>query len=272
MNYYSPFGFRLIPPVVKNLLIINVLLYIGTIIIYEKFGFDLTDILGLHCFKSDNFKWYQIITHMFMHGSFLHLFSNMFALWMFGAVLENYMGSKRFIKYFFFSGIGAVCIHMLIMWWRFVSIETSIIRFKEDPSPQKFATLIKDHFPEQLSNVAPFISAWYNSSSFEQLAYVREASEFINLQYNKLINIPTVGASGAVFGLLLAFGLLFPNSYIYLYFFLPIKAKYFVILYGLLELYSGILNQPGDNVAHFAHLGGMIFGFIYLKFFWKRYY
>lgn len=272
MNYYSPYGFRLIPPVVKNLLIINILLYFGTIIIYEKFGFDLTETLGLHCFKSTYFKWYQIITHMFMHGSFLHLFSNMFALWMFGAVLENYMNSKRFIKYYFFSGLGAVCIHMLIMWWRFNSIEMSINNFKEEPSPEKFTTIIKKHFPEQMFYVTGFIVEWYNASPLQNYSYFKEAEEFLNLQYKKLLDTPTVGASGAVFGLLLAFGLLFPNSYIYLYFFFPIKAKYFVILYGLLELYSGIINQPGDNVAHFAHLGGMIFGFLYLKLFWKRYY
>lgn len=102
MNYYSPGGFRLMPPVVKNLLIINGLLFLATTTLYSKFEFDLTRILGLHYFESENFRWYQFITHMFMHGNFMHIFSNMFALWMFGTAIENFWGSKRFFILLFF--------------------------------------------------------------------------------------------------------------------------------------------------------------------------
>lgn len=270
MNYFSPYSFKLLPIVVKNILIINFLLFLGTNVLYNQFEIDLTKYLGLYYYKSINFSLFQIITHMFMHGNFLHLFSNMFAFWMFGTVLENYMGSKKFLKFFFFSGLGAVIIHMFILWLKFSKIEKDINDFNNSPSPEKFASIVSKHIPYMFPQVIPFINSWNNSFSFEKDYYIKEATKVLNEFYERNINIPTVGASGAVFGILAAFGFLFPNSYIYLYFFIPIKAKYFVILYGLFELYSGVINQPGDNIAHFAHLGGMFFGYIFIKFFLRR--
>ena len=169
-----------------------------------------------------------------MHGNFTHLFFNMFALWMFGKILENVWGSKRFLIYYMITGIGAASIHLLISQYQIISISNQI--------------------PEMV-NLA--VEGRYNPSIP------------ISKKLTQLIITPTVGASGAVFGLLLAFGMLFPNALLYLYFAIPIKAKYFVIGYGLIELYSGISNNPADNVAHFAHLGGMIFGFFLIKY-WKN--
>ena len=230
---YRPGNFSELPEVVKNLLILNGLFFLATVSL-SNLGIDLVKILGLHQFQSTDFRPHQLITHLFMHGNFTHLFFNMFALWMFGKILENVWGSKRFLIYYMITGIGAASIHLLISQYQIISISNQI--------------------PEMV-NLA--IEGRYNPSIP------------ISKKLTQLIITPTVGASGAVFGLLLAFGMLFPNALLYLYFAIPIKAKYFVIGYGLIELYAGISNNPADNVAHFAHLGGMIFGFFLIRY-WKN--
>jgi membrane associated rhomboid family serine protease len=230
---YRPGNFSELPEVVKNLLILNGLFFLATVSL-NNLGIDLVKLLGLHQFQSPDFRPHQLITHLFMHGNFTHLFFNMFALWMFGKILENVWGSKRFLIYYMITGIGAASIHLLISQYQIISISNQI--------------------PEMV-NLA--IEGRYNPSIP------------ISKKLTQLIITPTVGASGAVFGLLLAFGMLFPNALLYLYFAIPIKAKYFVIGYGLIELYAGISNNPADNVAHFAHLGGMIFGFFLIKY-WKN--
>jgi len=230
---YRPSNFKELPEIVKNLLIINTLFFLATISL-NNLDFDLVKIFGLHQFQSPDFRPHQIITHLFMHGNFTHLLFNMFALWMFGKVLENVWGGKKFLIYYMITGIGAACIHLLISQYQIINISNQI--------------------PDML-NLA--IEGRYNPSIP------------ISKRLTQLIITPTVGASGAVFGLLLAFGMLFPNTLLYLYFAIPIKAKYFVIAYGLLELYAGISNNPADNVAHFAHLGGMIFGYFLIKY-WKK--
>ena len=230
---YRPGNFNELPVVVKNLLIINGLLFLATVSL-SNLGIDLVKIFGLHQFQSNDFRPHQLITHIFMHGSFTHLFFNMFALWMFGKILENIWGEKRFLIYYMITGIGAAFIHLLISQYQIISISNQI--------------------PELVSIA---IEGKYNPSIP------------LSKKLTQLIITPTVGASGAVFGLLLAFGMLFPNALLYLYFAIPIKAKYFVIGYGILELYGGISNNPADNVAHFAHLRGMIFGYILIKY-WKK--
>jgi membrane associated rhomboid family serine protease len=220
---YSPTGFRVLPPVVKHLLIINVLLYLATFTM-NRFQIDLTDYLGLHFFKASDFRAYQLITYMFMHGNFEHLFFNMFALWMFGNTLENIWGSKRFLWFYMLCGIGAGLCQEVVQYIQYVT------------------TL-----------------AQYDSVNFGGGQVISMAN------YLNMLN--TVGASGAIYGLLLAFGMMFPNSMIYLYFFVPIKAKWFVIGYAVIELVSGFIG--GGNVAHFAHLGGMLFGLI-LILVWKK--
>ncbi len=218
------YRFQILPPVVKNILIINVLLFIATgILSAPPFNIDLTRVLGLHYWESDLFKPWQIVTYMFMHGNIPHILFNMFAVWMFGSHIENRWGSKRFLNYYLLTGLGAAFLHYLIF---------------------HFYTL-------------PGIPSQVYSNTFPLTAY-----EYF------LQNSVVVGASGSLFGILLAFGVLFPNTLLYLYFAIPIKAKYFVIGYGLLELFSGISNNPGDNVAHFAHLGGMLFGILIFGY-WK---
>jgi len=166
----------------------------------------------------------------------------MFALWMFGKVLENFWGAKRFLTYYMFTGLGAAALHLGVSQYEILNLKSQI------------NTADLNYLLENGKSILE------NNQNY--------SNEFMG-KLNLLVNTPTVGASGAVFGILLAFGMLFPNTLLYIYFAIPIKAKYFVMIYGLLELYAGLSNNPADNVAHFAHLGGMLFGFILIKY-WKN--
>ena len=230
--------FQILPPVVKNLLIINILLFIATGILQSPtLNIDLTKILGLHYWRSELFSPWQIISYMFMHGNIPHILFNMFAVWMFGTHIENRWGSKRFLNYYLLTGFGAAFLHYLIIHFQIINLE-SVMNYD-----QIMIILNEGIVPEGIS---------------------RESAQKLFFLYNT----PVVGASGSLFGILLAFGVLFPNTLLYLYFAIPIKAKYFVIGYGLLELFSGLSNNPQDNVAHFAHLGGMLFGLLIFAY-WK---
>ncbi len=204
-QYYSPGGFQVIPPAIKTIIMINVAVFLMQM---TPLGQALTPIGALWPIGSKNpegigFQLWQPFTYMFLHGSFQHLFFNMFALWIFGAEIENYWGTRHFTTYYFICGVGAALINLM--------------------------ATIGDPYP-------------------------------------------TVGASGAIYGVLLAFGMMFPNRYIFIYFLLPIKAKYFVAIYACIEFISGLGSQAmgsGSNIAHFAHLGGMLFGFVFITY--KRY-
>jgi membrane associated rhomboid family serine protease len=255
-----------IPPVVKNLIIINILFFLATWVM-KSMGIDLVEVLGMHYPGSDKFRLHQVITYMFMHGGLTHIFFNMFALWMFGRVLESVWGSKRFLMYYMITGIGAIALHTLISYFEISSMQDTIVAFQNTPSPEILDQFVQKNLPNSSVQVRDFINSWYDNPTNNAFA-----GEGLNLMQRILemkMDIPTVGASGAVFGILLAFGMLFPNTQLMLLFPpIPIKAKYFVIGYGLIELYLG-LAQPGSNVAHFAHLGGMLFGFILIKY-WNK--
>lgn len=269
MSYqqYRPSSFKLLPDVVKNLLIINGILFLAGGVFAEKLGFDLNENYGLYYFESGNFKPIQFLTHLFLHGNFMHLFSNMFALWMFGNVLENFWGSKRFLIYYLICGLGAALIHTFATGYEISQMKHNLDMYASQPSFIGFEAIVRKYnaFLQgdayiALNNV---YNQWQMNPDDASIARQSVSAVYQLLEVKK--DIPTVGASGAVFGVLLAFGMMFPNSVIYLYFAIPIKAKYFVMLYGLFELYSGFQNNPTDNVAHFAHLGGMLFGFIMIK-------
>ena len=279
MSYqqFRPNSFNILPLVVKNLLIINGLLFLSTLAMETQFGIDLGNILGLHFPLSNDFRPYQLITYMFMHGSFMHLFFNMFALWMFGNTLENYWGPKRFLTYYLITGIGAAFCHYAIVYIEMKPALDYIENYIANPSLQEFQNFID---PAQLKMNSQEAVNHYNDlipRAFSQAIASNNLKEalLISVDYRQiykadLLNAPVVlGASGSVFGILLAFGMLFPNTLLYIYFAIPIKAKWFVILYGAAELYSGLANNSGDNVAHFAHLGGMLFGFFLIKY-WQK--
>ena len=248
-----------LPEVVKNLLIINGLLFLATISL-ESLGFDLVKILGLHPFQSPDFRPHQIITHLFMHGNFTHLFFNMFALWMFGKILENVWGGKRFITYYIITGLGAMILYSIVQ-----QIQISLIEVKM--SVEQIQQVSSQQGYECYRKLVDLSKVGQGLTDYGYRQYGIIGSEMKSLL--SLYHTPVVGASGAVFGLLLAFGMLFPNTLLYLYFAIPVKAKYFVIAYALLEIYFVIINNPADNVAHFAHLGGMIFGFFLIKY-WRK--
>ncbi|QGY43704.1 rhomboid family intramembrane serine protease [Maribellus comscasis] len=255
-----------IPPVVKNLIIINVLFMLATWV-FKNMGIDMVEIFGMHYPGSDKFMLHQVITYMFMHGGFTHILFNMFALWMFGRVLESVWGPKRFLMYYMITGIGAIALHTLISYFEISAMQNTIQAFQNTPSPEILDQFVQKNLPNSSVQVRDFVNSWYDDPTNNAFA-----GEGLNLMQRILqmkMDIPTVGASGAVFGILLAFGMLFPNTQLMLLFPpIPIKAKYFVIGYGLVELYLG-LAQPGSNVAHFAHLGGMLFGFILIKY-WNK--
>lgn len=218
-----------IPVVTKNLIIINVLMWVASLVL-PRVGIDLTSWLGLHFPGAKDFYAFQFITYMFMHDthSFAHVFFNMFAVYMFGRVLEQVWGPKRFLIFYMVTGIGAGLVQELTWMYDLRDIMAA---------------------PQELINIGG--------------GQILEKADFYNL-------FVTVGASGAVFGILLAFGMLFPNVPLYLMFVpIPIKAKYFVIFYGLAELTLGVANFSGDSVAHFAHLGGMLFGFFMIQY-WRK--
>ncbi len=271
----APGGFNMLPFVVKNLLIINGLFFLATIGFLTTFNIDLYRVFGLHFFGATDFKPFQLVTYMFMHGNFTHLFFNMFALWMFGNLLENVWGPKRFLIYYFVTGFGAAVIHYLVVYWQMWPTLQAINQFLQNPSNDALQAFVNSEHLKVISydiqtNFELFRRD-YNAliGSNPQEALVR-AINFMNQYRVDFMNAPVVvGASGAVFGILLAFGMLFPNSLIYLFFAIPIKAKYFVMIYGAMELYFGIAGRAGDNVAHFAHLGGMIFGYFLIRY-WRK--
>lgn len=230
------------PPVIKNLLIINGIMLLATYVLQQTAAIDLTEILGLYYFKSEHFKIWQVVTHIFMHGGILHLLSNMFALWMLGATLEQFFGSRKFLEYYLLTGVGAAVLHTLVNYYQ-------------------ASQLIPNMDPRTVQEVM--------DNGINLLRNNRNYSDELAGKLNLVYNVPTVGASGAVFGVLFAFGWLFPNTKLFIIPIpFPIKAKYFVIGYALFELYSGVAANPGDNIAHFAHIGGMIIGFLLIKI-WK---
>jgi membrane associated rhomboid family serine protease len=189
---------------------------------------------------------------------------------MFGYLLENVWGSKRFLTFYILTGIGAAIVQTLVNYWHFSSLETLGLTYSQAPSLEAFSGFVSSHFPQYYSSegtIRNFITNW--SLSPNNADYTRQSIEYVSQLINLKLNVPTIGASGAVFGILLAFGMMFPNMLVFIYFLFPIKAKWLVILYGAIELFSGISNNPSDNVAHFAHLGGMVFGF-FLILYWKR--
>lgn len=230
------------PEVIKNLIILNALFLLGTYAL-QNFGLDLNEKLGLFFFESKHYKAWQLLTHFFMHGGIGHLFFNMFALWMFGSKLEQTWGPKRFLTFYFVTAAGAFLLHAGVQYI-------------------------------QLQQILPHISAEGFDKVFnEGRAVLRSGHNYIDpyeAKLNEILNVNVVGASGAVFGVLAAFAMYWPNTQLFLLFFpFPIKAKYFVLIYAFIELTMGVAHFEWDNVAHFAHLGGALFGYLMVKY-WNK--
>ncbi len=236
--------FEQLPPVVKNLLILNVIIYLAMAFV-PTLDHNLGRYLSLHYFSSPGFNLAQLFTYMFLHGGFAHLFFNMFALYMFGAIIERTMGSQRFLFYYISCGVFAALVQMAVY-------AVMLSKYQGFFSPEEYDYIVRE--------------GW---------RIAQQGMTFTNpdaASVNALVNGSMVGASGAIYGIMLAFGMLFPNQPIYLFFIpVPIKAKWMVIAYGVIELTTGLANahSASDNVAHFAHLGGMIAG-VALILYWKK--
>ena len=239
-----------IPTVTKNLLAINVLMFLA-LFAMARYGVDLGNILGLHLFMSEDFQPYQLVTYMFMHGglvsglkgSVTHIFFNMFALYMFGGVLERAWGAKRFLVYYLVAGIGAALVQEAV----------GVVRYN---------MALEGMTPQDVELVMSY-----------GLNALHEGKNFVNpqlAQLNLVLNSTTVGASGAIYAILLGFGMLFPEERMFVFPIpFPIKAKYFVMGYAVIELYLGV-SGSADGIAHFAHLGGMLFGLLLILYWQKK--
>jgi membrane associated rhomboid family serine protease len=229
MAEFRPRGFFHIPPIIKNLIIINVLVFLAQQTLGKDIETRMLNMFALHDVSSYFFRPHQLITYLFLHGSWGHVLMNMFVLWMFGTILEDYWGPKKFLTFYVICGIGAAVAHLLVLHMELLP------RWQELHSVP-----LTDDLKEYLQN--PLAD----------------------------VNAPTLGASGAVFGCMAAFGYLFPNNELLIIPIpFPIKAKWFVLGYAAIELFAGIEPTAGDNVAHWAHLGGGLVGLL-LVIYWNR--
>jgi len=248
-GFRSSSGFMsTVPTVTKNIIIINALMWVATFVL-RRFGIQLEEVLGLHYIGSADFNLSQVITYMFMHDPLnpAHVFFNMFGVYMFGRILEQVWGPKRFLIFYMVTGIGAALMQELTWYIDIRPLLEGAAHFTTNP------------------DMAPFLKYFPNAQG--AMFSPEQAIQAKDMVLNSLV---TIGASGSVFGILLGFGMLFPNAPLFLMFIpIPIKAKYMVVGYGLLELFAGVVNFSGDNVAHFAHLGGMLFGFFLIRY-WKK--
>ena len=267
MTEFRPSRFEILPTVVKNLLIINGLFFLAQ----KTFGgpgvtFSIDNLFALHAWQSSLFKPWQLITHMFLHGDFMHIVGNMFALWMFGSVLENVWGSKRFLTFYLICGLGAALMHLLFLSWELM------------PLIKDYGLVVQQHISgndEQANAMIDFIykhNLRFAGDTNELVSYMRanpgnselmtRVFDNITSFYQDNINTATIGASGAVFGVLAAFVYLFPNTHLYIYFLIPVKAKWIGLLYFAYELFYALRNSAGDHVARWAHIGGAIVGLL----------
>lgn len=252
----------MLTPVVRTLLFSNVGFFL-----VKLAGIDLIHLFGLYSLLSPAFAPHQFVTYMFLHADFGHIFSNMLGLFFFGPMLEQVWGSKRFTIFYFITGVGAGLLFSGINYFEASQLRDAVVAFQSQPTPESLELFLADR--GLLSQGDNFLKVFEENPT--DPSYIRGAVQLVNQYYEQQLVVPLVGASGAIFGILMAFGLLFPNTELLLLFPpIPIKAKYLVTFYGAYELYSIYRAQADDNVAHFAHIGGMLFAFILVKYWGKQ--
>lgn len=265
MTEFRPSRFEILPIIVKNLLIINGLFFLAQVTLSKGAVpiFSFEDILALHAWQSELFKPWQLVTHMFLHGDFYHILGNMFALWMFGSILENVWGAKRFLIFYLSCGLGAALIHLLFLSYELSPIikDYTLVVAQSQNDPVGFVNAITDFGNKHNMGFNPeFLD--YLKQDPGNTVLTAKIMDAVTTFYNTRINTATLGASGAVFGILAAFVYLFPNTYIYLYFLVPVKAKWLGLIYFSYELFFALQNSAGDNVARWAHIGGALVGLL----------
>lgn len=250
-------------PVVRALLVLNLVVFV-----LDKFIFDLTPLFGLRYVLSNNFHLFQFFTYMFLHADFGHVFFNMFALFMFGPMLEHFWGPKKFLVFYIITGIGAGFIYSLITFYQMYDLQGAISAYAANPSPDAFTIFINKYANGIYHLNYKFINAFAENPTDPQ--FIKESLSFTADLFARKSNVPLIGASGAVFGILMAFGMTFPHTELFIFPLpVPIKAWVYVTVYGIIELYSGVHATEGDNVAHFAHVGGMIFAYVMIRM-WRK--
>jgi membrane associated rhomboid family serine protease len=249
---------------VKQLLIINVLFFIGSYFVPQA-----NEMLALHYFESDGFRLWQPITHMFMHGSIMHIFFNMFALVSFGSALEHIWGAKKFLFFYFSCGIGAALVHSGVNYYEIHSILNELQN--TSLSQTDIHTILNTDFSSGNQYLGKLL--YENAASTFDKISVNDTDFGLLFQAAMETQSKAVGASGAIYGLLVAFAFMFPEAELALLFIpVPIKAKYFVPVIVLLDLFSGVTGYSifgSGNIAHFAHVGGALIGFI-MMWYWKK--
>jgi membrane associated rhomboid family serine protease len=248
-----------ISPVVRNLLIINVLVFL-----LQNTSPLFLDWFAMHPFTSPKFQPHQLLTYMFLHGSFRHLLSNMLGLFFFGPILEQAVfGTKRFIVFYLVTGIGAGLLDAGVNYYELFQVQEVAQLYIKNPSPDGFLQFLHQFAPELKRTAIDFLNNFEGNPTKQ--SYIDESLNFVNTFYNSYSNSVMLGASGAIFGILGGFAFLFPNQEIGLMFIpIPIKAKYLISCYVLYELYAGVY-QRDSGVAHFAHIGGLVFGILLIK-------
>lgn len=263
--------FNQLPPITKNIILINIVMFLATLY-FEYFGnFDFTWHMGLHFYLSDDFKPYQLITHMFMHGSLMHIFFNMFAIFMFGPALEFRLGPQKYFTFYLITGFGAVFLHFVSLYWEEHELIMAVKNTRETYDVEALVELWNTYGgkvgnPTMQKNIYLDLQRVVQHPNHLMASDISRISSYF---IDGTLSI-VVGASGALFGILAGFAMLYPNQrLLFLFIPYPIKAKYFVLIYALIELYMGFNNDPNDHIAHFAHLGGALFGFIVISI-WKK--
>lgn len=256
--------FRNITPVVKNLLLINVVLLIVSRFIFPQ----LNDWFALYYIHSPYFQPFQFLTYMFMHADFWHLFGNMFGLLIFGPLLEQFLGPKKLLILWMVCGVGSGVLYSGYTAYKMNNLEAKVAMFQNNPDPDSFNKLVLENRGFFKRSVFDFIDDYSRNPNDPNK--ISQAEQTLDAILEAQANIPMVGASGALFGVLIAFAMLFPNTQLFLLFPpIPIKAKYMVLFYSLYTIYNVFVNNPLDNVAHFAHLSGLVIGGV-LVYFWKK--
>jgi len=274
MAQFRGVGLPGMTPVVKNLIIINVIVFAAQYLL-ERSGIPVEDLFALHYVRSEHFHSWQLITHMFMHANIQHILFNMFALYMFGIIIENILGPQRFLIFYLTCGIGAAICQLVFFGIEWEPVYKAFQVYQNNATLDQYDLFLKTRIPQTGNSWAgPLYNIrqdWMNNP--QGANFPNESISYINKYlfggvvdgtlYPGLFDEPMLGASGAIMGVLFAFGYLLPNAMLYMFFFLPLKAKYAIAIFAAIDIFGGFQNT--DNVAHFAHLGGMLFGFIMLR-------
>lgn len=246
---------------VRNLLLITVAAYLIPSILGWH---NINAFLGLWHISSPNFQPYQFFTYMFAHGGFMHLLFNMLGLIFLAPMLEQFWGPKKFLTFYLITGIGAGVFYEGVKYTQTIPLKNKMEEYMSNPNPDDFAIFVGKYVNRPSEELYDFIEAYSENENNSNI--IEQSKGLVETVYSRVINVPMVGASGAIYGILMAFGMLFPNTQLMLLFPpIPIKAKYFVLILGGIAIYSQFMNSSGDNVAHLAHLGGMLFAFIMIR-------